>query len=310
MYLRRVLCLGFALALLFALGGTLPRLSNDRTSVAMAAEIIPPPEDTYEPVGSTSPAPPVVAVPVNPQPVTIPTAVRTIVRAQKRDDARQLGRLHREITWWRTRATKAAKQLGRDLHFARLSRELDRAKQQKSWAVTSTWHHRTLVKRREAQHFAYLINGKKPNWRTLQKAYFDESDYDQAVQLADRWQQKWENYLVFLGKNPEEAIEYAAHYWGVSADWLKACAKDEGGLGPMKWNGGAYDSNPYDGRPPGTRGSRAYGTMQFMQGTFEGHVIYSNAPLPHRWNDALDQAMTAAWMFKHGLSWHWEGDSC
>lgn len=314
MYLRRVLCLGSALALLFALGDTLPRLSNDRTSVAMAAETIPPLEDTNDPVGSSTPtAPPVVAVPVNPPPVAIPTAVRTIVRAQKKDDARQLKRLYREIAWWRTRATKAAKLLGRDLHFARPSRELDRAKQQKSWAVTSTWHHRTLVKRREAEHFAYLIKGKKPNWRTLQKAYFGESDYDQAVQLAQRWQQKWEKYLAFLGKNPKEAIEYAARYWGVSAGWLKACAKSEGGLGPMKWNGGTYDPDPY--REPYTfrnfpGRSQAYGTMQFMPTTFESNVVHSGAPTPWEINDALDQAMTAAHMFKTEGSGQWMGDGC
>lgn len=115
--------------------------------------------------------------------------------------------------------------------------------------------------------------------------------------------------------NPVQCAFNAARALKVSASWLLACARSEGGLGPQSYN------------RMNTAGSGAGGNWQFMSGTFYGYVRsalraagvtkyikkrYGTKKNPSGliWLNSEQQAYTAAYMFSIGQSRQWTGPGC
>jgi hypothetical protein len=83
--------------------------------------------------------------------------------------------------------------------------------------------------------------------------------------------------------------------------WLLSCSSGEGSHGAFVMN---------------TQGSGASGWMQFMSGTFYGHVDQALYDVRHKGffvhnnvksiRSPLGQALTAAYMRTHGMSGHWD----
>ena len=103
-----------------------------------------------------------------------------------------------------------------------------------------------------------------------------------------------------------KSLRAATRFWGVSYDWLHACAHSEGGHGPkFVW---------------GSDGAGSFGPFQYLSGTF---AWMSNEawkatrrkglriPIGYKRIDSMvGQTWTAAWAFSHGLSYHWYGRGC
>lgn len=114
----------------------------------------------------------------------------------------------------------------------------------------------------------------------------------------------WIRYWNARERQNALALKTAAGIFGVKYRWLRTCNLHEGG-DRMVWN---------------HEGSKAFGPMQFMSGTFWAHVhrAFSAAkarrrPVPFRfkrWDSYVGQAVTAAWMFATGRSYHWSGYGC
>lgn len=97
--------------------------------------------------------------------------------------------------------------------------------------------------------------------------------------------------------NPTACAYDAAARYGVSAQWLIACANSEGGLGLL------------DYRKMNTGGSGAGGNWQFMYGTFAS-AIRRMGVSPKPWLNSKWQAMAAAFKFSQGESGEWTGAGC
>lgn len=105
-----------------------------------------------------------------------------------------------------------------------------------------------------------------------------------------------------------QTVARVGRYFGpAAAAWLRSCSQtgSEGGWGRFVMN---------------TRGSDAGGWLQFMPGTFYGHLDAAvrdarrrGLVVPRserRWESRLGQAVVGAHMWSRGLTWHWEGWAC
>lgn len=102
---------------------------------------------------------------------------------------------------------------------------------------------------------------------------------------------------------PLNCIRDASKKYGVSYDWLVACANSEGGTGPSD-----YDKMNYEG-------SGAGGNFQFMYGTFVDAVRrmghrWSYKATRSRWLTSKWNSLAAAWKFKHDGTGEWTGAGC
>lgn len=97
------------------------------------------------------------------------------------------------------------------------------------------------------------------------------------------------------------ALRYAAGRWGVSYQWLHACASSEGGTDPGYFAIGTHGDS---------------GWFQFLPGTWawmSNSAFQSRGAPPAAYRhirSVVGQTYTAAWAFSRGLSYHWYGRGC
>ena len=148
-----------------------------------------------------------------------------------------------------------------------------------------------------------------PKWRPWIRDHW-QARYEKARAQYRVWQKsaaRWER----LDRDIHRATAFAADLFGVSYAWLHACMHSEGG---------------HHGWPPNWAG--AGGPFQFLSGTFKGMSVPTwpelkpgsftaarnkGAPVPlkyRNWYSDLGQALTAAYAFSRGYSYHWYGSGC
>jgi len=140
------------------------------------------------------------------------------------------------------------------------------------------------------------------------------------------WIKKWTKKDHSLSKS----IEAASWTFKISAGWLWACNEAEGGNVSRRKL--AVSIRHSEGKGWNVTGhSAAFGPWQYMLGarppsgphewgTFGSyvHAAFRDAKargvaIPYRFkrpDSYVGQAITTAYMFKHGLSWHWVGAGC
>lgn len=135
------------------------------------------------------------------------------------------------------------------------------------------------------------------NWMKRAKAL--KAKYKKQQAIARMWAARNSDFDL--------ALRAAAKRYGVSYNWLHACAKSEGHIEGRRTPGG-----PIDPFIMNHGGSGAGGWMQFMHPTFYGYVgRTSGYPSKYKkWNSKVGQAYTAAYIFKTEGSRQWTGAGC
>lgn len=121
---------------------------------------------------------------------------------------------------------------------------------------------------------------------------------DLAATFADGWPgPNWQA----MDRSFPKALRYAAGRWGVSYQWLYACAASEGGTNPGHFAIGTHGDS---------------GWFQFLPGTWawmSNSAFQSRGAPPAAYRhirSVVGQTYTAAWAFSRGLSYHWYGRGC
>jgi hypothetical protein len=122
--------------------------------------------------------------------------------------------------------------------------------------------------------------------------------------LLAKTRAKQERLLTYTG-DWYTAVRIVQRVWPGTEGWLRSCSASEGGSGAFVMN---------------RQGSGAGGWLQFMSGTFYGHIGAAVAEARSRgfdipvmarsWGSPLGQAATGAYMYSHGMSYHWVGAGC
>ncbi len=170
-------------------------------------------------------------------------------------------------------------------------------------------------KRRELRHKA----NEKKNWKAHKhvhkfkiemkeiKPWYRQENLNYWRSIVQKWRAADFRWHRFDTHNFDWILKRAAITFGISFSWIHACSHDEANThdrGPI-WN---------------SKGSGAFGWMQFMSGTFYGNVDAAFASARNRgfhvpgkykkWSSRVGQAVTASYMFKIGQSGQWTGAAC